>query len=116
MALVLTREQAAIRDTARKFFRERTPVAHLRQLRDSGDPTGFSREVWSEMAALGFAGIAVPEAHGGAGLGFAELGLVLEESGRQLAPSPLVSTALLGAAALALGGSEAQRAAHLPAI
>jgi acyl-CoA dehydrogenase len=116
MAFVLTREQAAIRDTARKLFRERTPVAHLRRLRDTGDATGFSREVWSEMAALGFAGIAVPEAHGGAGLGFAELGLVLEESGRQLAPSPLVSTALLGASALALGGSDAQRAAHLPAI
>src|SRR4051794_29870048 len=116
MAFVLTREQAAVRDMARKFCSERTPVAHLRRLRDTGDATGFSREVWREMAALGFAGITVPEAHGGAGLGFAELGLVLEACGRHLTPSPLVSTALLGTSALALGGSEAQRAAHLPAI
>lgn len=116
MAFVLTTEQESIRDTARRFFRERTPVAHLRHLRDTGDATGFSRDVWREMAALGFAGIALPADHGGAGLGFTELGLVLEEQGRNLAPSPLVSTVLLGASAIALGGTAAHRAELLPEI
>jgi len=65
--------------------------AHLRSLRDAKDADGFSRAVWKEMAGLGLAGMIVPEALGGAGLGFAELGLVLEECGRTLAPTPLVS-------------------------
>jgi alkylation response protein AidB-like acyl-CoA dehydrogenase len=116
MAFVLTPEQTSLRETARRFFRERTPVAHLRQLRDDGDATGFSRAVWKEMADLGLAGMALPVAHGGAGLGLAELGLVLEEMGRHLVPSPVVATVLLGAGALALGGSAAQQAALLPAI
>jgi alkylation response protein AidB-like acyl-CoA dehydrogenase len=116
MTFLLTPEQQSIRDTARRFFRERAPVAHLRHLRDSGDATGFSREVWRALCELGLAGVALPAAHGGAGLGFAELGLVLEEQGRNLAPTPLVSTVLLGATAVLLGGSDAHRAEHLPAI
>src|ERR1700709_376178 len=109
MTFALTPEQASIRETARRFFDARAPVAHLRRLRDAGDPTGFDRALWREMAALGFAGITLPVEQGGAGLGLADLGAVLEESGRTLCPSPLVSTVLLGAAAIALGGTVAQR-------
>jgi alkylation response protein AidB-like acyl-CoA dehydrogenase len=68
------------------------------------------------MAELGWPGIIVPEEHGGAGLGYVGLGLVLEETGRTLATSPLLSTAMIGAAALLLGGSDAQKKKHLPAI
>ncbi len=116
MPFVLTPEQESIRDTARRFVKERAPVAHLRHLRDTADPTGFDRGVWSEMAALGFAGITLPAEQGGAGLGYAELGLVLEECGRSLVPSPLVSTVLLGANAVALGGTAAHKAEVLPAV
>ncbi len=116
MTFVLTPEQASIRDTARRFVTERAPVAHLRRLRDSGDPTGFDRALWREMAGLGFAGITLPVEHGGAGLGYADLGVVLEESGRTLCPCPLVSTVLLGGAAIARGGSIAQREEHLSAV
>ncbi len=113
---VLTEEQQSIRKTARDFARERMPVAHLRSLRDGADDTGFSRALWKELADLGLASIVIPEDYGGAGLGWAELGLVLEELGRTLAPTPLVSTVVLGASALLLGGSDEQRQAHLPAI
>jgi alkylation response protein AidB-like acyl-CoA dehydrogenase len=116
MSFVLNPEQASIRETARRFVEARAPVAHLRRLRDTLDPTGFDRGLWREMAALGFAGITVPAEHGGAGLGLAELGLVLEACGRTLVPTPFVSTVLLGATAVALGGTAAQRDEHLPAV
>lgn len=116
MPLVLTEEQEAIRNAAAAFVRERMPIAHMRALRDHGDPHGFSRDAWKEMASLGFAGMLVPEALGGSGLGFAELGLVFQELGRTLAPTPLLSSSVLAASALLLGGTAAQRRAWLPAI
>jgi alkylation response protein AidB-like acyl-CoA dehydrogenase len=116
MASVLPAERESIRAAARAFARERAPVGHLRALRDGHDPLGYSRDLWREMAGLGFAGMLLPEQYGGAGLGFAELGLVLEELGRTLAPTPLLSTALLGGAALSLGGGELLRDRVLPAI
>jgi alkylation response protein AidB-like acyl-CoA dehydrogenase len=78
----LTQEQDELQRAARGFIERRLPVAHLRALRDAKDPTHVSRAIWREMAALGWAGIAVDEAHGGAGLGLVELGLVMEELGR----------------------------------
>jgi alkylation response protein AidB-like acyl-CoA dehydrogenase len=98
---VLTEEQHELRRAARAFARERLPVGHLRDLRDRDDPVGLSREIWRDMARLGWAGIGVAEDHGGSGLGVVEIGLVLEELGRTLAPTPLVATTVLGAGALA---------------
>lgn len=116
MSLLLTEEQEAIRTTAREFVREKLPIAQLRALRDCKDETGFSRSAWSEMAGLGLAGAVLPEAHGGAGLGYAELGLVLEECGRTLAATPMLSTVVLGAGALVLGGTKEQQTAWLPGV
>ena len=116
MSFVLTEEQESIRRTAKSFVGERAPVAHLRSLRDGRDGDGFSRDLWKEMASLGLVGMAIPETHGGAGLGFAELGLVLTECGRTLVPTPFLSTVLLGASALLAGGSPEQLQAVLPAV
>jgi alkylation response protein AidB-like acyl-CoA dehydrogenase len=116
MSFILTEEQEAIRRSARELVQGRAPVTELRRLRDARDPDGFSREVWHEMARLGFAGIALPERHGGGGLGWAELGLLLEETGRTLAATPLIATVVLGASAIVLGGTEAQQAAILPGV
>ena len=102
--------------TARDFVRERAPAARLRRFRDSKDPLGFSRELWREMAELGWLGLQTPEEYGGLGLGFFELCVVLEQSGRELMPEPFISTLLLGAQALLLGGTEEHKSVLLPAI
>ncbi|HEY8120709.1 MAG TPA: acyl-CoA dehydrogenase family protein [Myxococcota bacterium] len=116
MDLVITEDQALIAKTAADFVREKSPVARMRALRDGGDATCFSRALWKEMAELGWVGLAFPEAHGGAGLGFAELAVVLEELGRTLAPEPFLGTVLLGGQAMLLAGSDAQRQAWLPKL
>jgi len=102
--------------TAYEFIRQRAPAARIRAFRDSKDEVGFSREVWTEMAELGWLGLQIPEQYDGLGLGFFDLCVVLEQSGRELMPEPFVSTLLLGTQALLLGGSEAQKKALLPGI
>ena len=116
MGFVLTEEQQILRDSAKGFIAEKSPVTELRRLRDSNDENGFDTGLWSQMAEMGFAGIIIPEEYGGAGFGYRGLGLVLEEAGRTLAASPLVSTSLLCASALLIGGSEDQKKALLPEI
>jgi alkylation response protein AidB-like acyl-CoA dehydrogenase len=116
MALILDADTALIRDTALDFFAKRSPVSALRKLRDDKDALGFSLPLWRQMAELGWAGFLVPEAYGGSDFGCVGLGQVLEAAGRSLAATPLIATALIGASALALAGSEAQKAAHLPAL
>src|SRR5580693_6402271 len=116
MALVLTEEQSMLRDSARGLISDKAPVSHLRRLRDSEDATGFSRELWRTFAEMGFSGLLVPEEFGGSALGCVEAGVVMEEIGRTLMPSPFLSTAVLAASALSRGGSVAQKAEHLPGI
>lgn len=116
MALVLTEEQSMLRDSARGLISDKAPVAHLRSLRDSKDATGFSRELWRTFAEMGFSGLLVPDTFGGSGLGCVEAGIVMEEIGRTLMPSPFLATSVLAASALSRGGSEAQKAQYLPKI
>jgi alkylation response protein AidB-like acyl-CoA dehydrogenase len=113
---VLTEEQTMLRDAAKAWVQEKSPVAALRKLRDGGNADGFDRAAWREMAEMGWTGIVVPEEYGGTGLGYLTLGIVLEETGRTLTASPLVSTALAAASALVLGGSDAQKKEWLPKI
>ncbi|MGY2849926.1 MULTISPECIES: acyl-CoA dehydrogenase family protein [Bradyrhizobium] len=116
MALVLTEEQSMLRDSARGLISDKAPVAHLRGLRDAKDATGFSRDLWKTFAEMGFSGLLVPDQFGGSGLGCVEAGIVMEEIGRTLMPSPFLATSVLAASALSRGGSEAQKAQHLPKI
>ena len=116
MALLLNEEHTMLRDAAKDFLANRAPVSHHRQLRDSENPDGFSRELWTEMVKMGWAAIIIPEAHGGLDYGYTGLGLVLEESGRTLSPSPLISTALLSVSALILSANEALCEHWLPQI
>ena len=115
MALVLTEDQELLAQTARDFVRTNSPISRLRALRD-GQDMGFSPDVWQEMAQLGWAGILIPEEYGGAGMGLADLAVVLEAVGRNLAPEPFLSTVLLGGQLLAHTGSPEQKQAWLPGV
>jgi alkylation response protein AidB-like acyl-CoA dehydrogenase len=116
MALVLSEEQSMLRDSARGLIGDKAPVSHLRQLRDTRDASGFSRDLWKTFAEMGFSGLLVPQDFGGSGLGCVEAGVVMEEIGRNLMPSPFLATSVLAASALSRGGSAAQKSEHLPGI
>lgn len=116
MALILTEEQMMVRDNARAFLADKAPVAHLRKLRDTRDADGFSRSLWKAFAEMGFCGLLLPESLGGSGLGYVEGGVIMEEIGRNLTPSPFLSTALLGATALLRDGNSARNKELLPKL
>jgi alkylation response protein AidB-like acyl-CoA dehydrogenase len=116
MSLVLNDDQTALRDSARAFLDGEAPVAALRALRDAGDTLGHAPALWQRFAEMGYSGILVPEAHGGLGLGHAEIGIVMEEIGRHLSASPLLATGVVAVSAIRHGGSAAQQAAWLPAL
>jgi len=115
MPLILTEEQTMLQEAADGFLAENAPIAHLRKLRDNRDADGVSRDLWRAFGEMGFAGVLIPEEHGGAGLGAVEAGVISESLGRTLTPSPFMGSAVLSAKVLADGGSEAQRA-WLPKI
>jgi acyl-CoA dehydrogenase len=114
MPLVLNEEQRLLRDTAREFLAGNAPVSQLRRLRDEQDALGYDPELWQQMAELGWASIILPEAYGGLDFGFMGLGAVLEETGRTLTASPLFASAVLGASAILLAGTDAQKEELLP--
>lgn len=115
MTFTLSEEQQLLKDSARAFCAEQAPVARLRKQRDAKQ-NGRDPALWAEMAAMGWAGVIIPEEFGGAGLGYMGLGVVLEETGRTLVASPLHSSALAGASALLLAGTDTQKAEWLPKI
>lgn len=116
MALVLNEEQRFLQDTARDFLTSNAPVESLRKLRDTQDPLGYAQDTWQQMAELGWASIILPEEYGGLDFGFVGLGVVMEESGRTLTASPLLASAVVGASAILLGGTEEQKESLLPQV
>ena len=116
MSLTLNEEQQLLKDTAREFVQKNAPISHFRELRDSNDDKCYSQDLWKKMADLGWAGILIDEEYGGSNFGMVGLGAVLEETGRNLVPSPLISTALLGASLIQLAGNENQKEDLLPKI
>jgi alkylation response protein AidB-like acyl-CoA dehydrogenase len=113
---VLTEEQSMLRDAARSWVQEKSPVTAFRRMRDSGVELGYDVAAWNEMAEMGWAGVIIPEEYGGSNFGYLSLGLILEETGRTLTASPLLATALSAASAIILGGSDAQKSQWLPKI
>ena len=116
MKLILTEEQEFLRDTAKDFAQERTPVAHFRALRDNNDQNLWDQDIWQEMVNLGWSGILIPEEFGGSNFGVAGISVILQECGKTLTPSPLFSTGVLGAYAISNFGTQEQKELYLPKI
>ena len=112
----LTEEQSMLKDQAGAWVTEQSPVQKFRQMRDSGNEQAFTSATWDAMVEMGWTGILIPEAYGGSDLGYLTFGVVLEQLGRQLTASPLFASALVGATAVLLGGSEEQKQRLLPKV
>jgi len=106
-------EQELLRAEVRKFLDQNASLEVVRKITEEGD--GTAPDLWSRMAELGWVGLPMPEAHGGVGMDFETLIVVLEELGRSLFPSPLIST-VLAARAIELLGSEEQQARWIPGL
>ena len=114
MQFVHNEEQQLIRESARSVLSERaTSEALNAALREPG---GYDHALWRTFGELGWTGLAIPQAYGGAGLGWVELCILQEEQGRRLVPSPFFATCALAAPLIAASGDEAQRHALLPRI
>jgi alkylation response protein AidB-like acyl-CoA dehydrogenase len=107
--MTLTDDQRMLQDTVRPFMAEEGAIKkQLRHWRDTGCTDGYGTDFWKQFAELGLTGILIPESHGGAGLGSVEAGVVLEEIGRNLTPSPFLTTAVAAVRALE-GSAQAER-------
>ncbi len=116
MPLYHNDDQAMLADSARGFMADEGGIAkQLRHFRDSDCKDGFGHALWSQFAEMGFTGMLVAEADGGLGMGHVEAGIVLEQIGRNLTPSPFLTSSVMAATALAAGGNEL-RGRYLPGL
>ena len=112
---VLSEEQTMLRDMAREWTKNESPVSAFRKVRDAGGDRGYDAAAYKSMADMGWAGVIIPEEFGGSEFGWLSLGLVIEETGKTLTASPLAATSL-AASALVSGGSDAIKAEWLPKL
>ncbi|MBI1328275.1 MAG: acyl-CoA dehydrogenase [Alphaproteobacteria bacterium] len=107
-------DQKLLKDQARKFLTEKCTTKTVRKVFEGSD--GYDATLWKQIADMGWMGTAIPEEHGGLGLGYLELCVIAEELGRALAPVPFSSTVYLFAEAIMIAGSDEQKAKYLPKI
>ena len=115
MALIITEEQKMLKDSASEFLIAKAPVSQMRKLRDT-QYTPFDQSLWEEMVAMGWTALTVPESYNGLDFGFVGLGQILEEIGKNLSKSPLISSILLGASSLRLSDNEAIKKKLFPGV
>ncbi len=114
MDLSFTEEQKMLRDSTRAFLEKNCPTSFVRQMEE--DHLGYSPDLWRQTAELGWQALTIPEAYGGMGSGFLELGILFEEIGRAMYPSPLFTTMAFGAWPILDSGTEEQKESFLPRI
>ena len=115
MNFAFTEEQEELRKTVRSFLESKSAESAVREQMDT--ESGFDPAVWAQMGEqMGLQGLNIPEAYGGSGYGYVELGIVLEEMGRSLLCAPFFSTVVLAANTLIHSGDEAAKKAYLPGI
>lgn len=116
MPLYHDEDQAMLADTATQFMAEEGAInKQLRHWRDRDCPDGFGHALWKQFAEMGFTGILVGEEDGGMGMGHVEAGIVLEQIGRNLTPSPFLTSSVLAATALNNGSAD-MRGRYLPGL
>ena len=106
MTLILNEEQQLLKDSAKSFVDDQWQLNQLRLNRAAPKTGSIDTELWQKMVELGWAAIPFPEEFGGLGLGYAELGIVMEEAGRKLLISPLLSSVVLSGSAIELAGND----------
>lgn len=114
MNFAFSEEQEFLRETARRFLDEKSPMERVREIMDT--ESGFDESVWAELASMGWQAMAIPEEYGGAGFSFLELVVLVEEMGRVLLPAPFLSSVILATNVLLHAGSEEQKESLLPAL
>ena len=114
MDLGLTEAQQMLRNSAREFLEAECPEAFVRAMEE--DERGYTPESWQKIAENGWLGLIFPEEHGGAGLEFLDLCVLLEETGRAMLPGPFFSTVVLGGMTILDAGSDDQKRRYLPGI
>ena len=113
---LLTEEQEMLRDSAKGWVTDHSPVSAMRKIRDSGSEIGFDPATFKSIAGMGWTGVVIPEDFGGSDFGYRSMGVILEEFGRKLVAAPLIGSAIGAASALKLGGTDAQKNEWLPKI
>jgi alkylation response protein AidB-like acyl-CoA dehydrogenase len=113
---LLTEEQEMLRDSAKGWVTDHSPVSAMRKIRDSGSEIGFDPATFKSIAGMGWTGVVIPEDFGGSDFGYRSMGVILEEFGRKLVAAPLIGSAIGAASAIALGGTDAQKSEWLPKI
>lgn len=116
MSLAFNEEQRTLKDTARDFAKNQSPIEAFRQLRTATPADGFSSDIWQAMIELGWSGMIFPEAYGGFDFGCTGLAGCMEELGRTLVSSPLLSSVILSGSTILHAGSEEQKLSLLPQI
>jgi alkylation response protein AidB-like acyl-CoA dehydrogenase len=114
MDFAYSEDQQSLRELARKILEDRATHERLKQVESSEDRV--DRELWAELAKANLLGVAISEEHGGMGMGFLELCILLEEVGRTVAPVPAWATLVLGALPVSKFGSAEQQRRLLPAV
>src|SRR5438874_10987620 len=107
-------DQEMLRATARKFLENECPSEFVRAR--MAEDAGFTPEFWTKLAEQGWLGLVYPEEYGGAGLGFVDLVVLMEEMGRVVMPGPFLATTVLGGLAILEAGSAAQKKEWLARI
>ena len=109
MALIINEEQQMLKTSTKEFLDLKSPLSCLRDLRDNSYKT-YDKELWMEMVEMGWTALTIPEKYNGLNFGYVGLGQLLEEMGRKLTLSPIVSTVLLSSTLISLSKNEILKA------
>ena len=114
MDLGFSEVQQMLKSSAQEFLTQECPLTLVREMED--DPQGYTEQLWRQLVALGWTGVAFPEQYGGTGGNFLDLAVLLEEMGRNLVPGPFFATVVLGGLSVLDAGTDAQKQDILPRI